>query len=485
MTTTESDGAMTAAVFKDTSTECAICLSSFLEDDDDENSGAEIIMLTCGHRFHFDCLKEQLEHAQPNHSRRLLFGGCRCAKCGVFCDHPAFKDLTRKTDNLRTKVDVLIQEQLQIDHPNEWRETSHDNNKSLLLERGRRTYAFYLCNSCQGPYFGGSVECADQEEGELPSQDRLCPSCSEQTQTHCQHSEEHRGFHVWKCRYCCSPSSHVCYGKVHFCESCHDRNSQRVRQQQQQQQQRRGTAGPPPLEAIPCKGSDCPYPKPVGQDNHYNGPSPSCEQVYHCAWCMSSQSRQSLTPTIEPGSRNLLINPSGEQGLQGWQQFNPRLSWKVEASDIPVNGTTRTNFVSGFQWCIMAQRVTLHRFVTDPSSVRVEVSAKFMGRTDCPSVFRMEAIVLNSGSEQIHRANIGPLDAPSDFWERASLIVDSIPNAHEIIMVVYGKDSRFWQGDFGCKVAECSVRVLCSEDEWETVLRTGEQSINQSEKDRM
>jgi hypothetical protein len=133
----------------------------------------------------------------------------------------------------------------------------------------------------------------------------------------------------------------------------------------------------------------------------------------------------------------------------------------------------------------MGQRVPLHRFATDPSSVRVEISAKFMARTDCPSVFRMEAIVLNSVSAQIHRANIGPLDAPSDFWERASLIVESIPNAHEIIMVVYGKDSRFWQGDFGCKVAECSVRVLCSEDEWETVLRAGEKLINRSETDRM
>jgi hypothetical protein len=56
---------------------------------------------------------------------------------------------------------------------------------------------------------------------------------------------EHRGSHVWKCRYCCNPSIFVCYGTVHFCERCHDRNSQRVRNQQ------RGSSGPPPLEAIP------------------------------------------------------------------------------------------------------------------------------------------------------------------------------------------------------------------------------------------
>jgi hypothetical protein len=80
-----------------------ICLTSLV--DDDENHGAEIIRFHLWISMAFRRLEEQLNllaHAQPNYySRRLLFGGCRCSKFGVFCDHPAVKELTRKTDYLR------------------------------------------------------------------------------------------------------------------------------------------------------------------------------------------------------------------------------------------------------------------------------------------------------------------------------------------------------------------------------------------------
>ena len=448
---------MAENAFKDSSTECAICLASL---DDDHT-----IELTCGHKWHFQCLSDQLKHAKPNHSRRLLFSGCRCAKCGVFCDHESLRHLTKRIDYLREKVDVLIGEQLQIDAPQTWKEA---RDTTHLMDEGRRNYAFYLCNSCESPYFGGTVECADQVEGDLPSEDRLCPTCAPQSQTLCRHALEHRGFHVWKCRYCCNPSNYVCYGTVHFCQSCHDRNSERVRNQ------RRGTTGPPPLEAVPCPGDRCMYPKPRGQDHHLNGLSPACEQVYHCAVCLSTPSRDAFH--VEPGSRNFIANPSGGQGLLGWQHFSRSTSaWAVETSEIPVNDTATTNFVSNFHWCVMEQSVPLHRLVNDTSSVRIEVSAKFMGRTDCPSVFRLEAIVVDAQRRVLRRVSTPQLEAPADFWERTSLVLEPTPEAHEIFMLIYGKDTRFWQGNFGSKVAECSVRVLCSEEELERVLlRPGE-----------
>jgi hypothetical protein len=66
------------------------------------------------------------------------------------------------------------------------------------------------------------------------------------------------------------------------------------------------------------------------------------------------------------------------------------------------------------------------------------------------------------------------LDAPADFWERTSLRLEPTPGAHEVVLVVYGKDRRFWQGPFGSKVADCSVRVLCSEEELDVLLLPGE-----------
>lgn len=438
--------------FEDASEECIICLSSF-----DDDSSAEVITLTCGHRYHLECVKAQLRHAKPNPSMRLIFSGCRCAKCNAFCDHPALSNLTRQTDLLRAKVDRLIEEQLQLG----------SNINPELLESGRRTLAYYLCTYCREPYFGGTIECADTAQGELsPGEDRLCPKCSPKTQTKCANPALHRAYHVWKCRYCCNVASHVCYGTVHFCSACHDRNTVGVRSN-------RST-----LESLPCPGKDrCRHP--IADDNkdfHANGSTPDCEQVYYCAWCESSKSLHPEAIEHFHGSSNLLQNQSGNQGLRYWQAISPRIRvFSVEQSEVPVDDQTSTNFVSSFQWCAMAQTVDLRPFVHDPSQVTIEVAAKFMARTDCPSVFRMEAILLDSsGRRPLLRKGTPELDAPPDGWERVRLELSPTPNAAFAAIVVYGKDSRFWQGDFGSKVADCSVRVVAdSREELGQAMRGG------------
>ena len=368
--------------------------------------------------------------------------------------------MTRRTDVLREKVDDLIAEQLKVDTPGVWSAAANDSaSKTRLIDEGRRSYAFYLCGGCDEPYFGGTIECADEEEGELTtSEDRLCQSCSPKSQVVCQKAFEHRRYHVWKCRYCCNPSSYVCYGNVHFCNGCHDRNTERYR---------RKTG---PLDAILCSGEDCPFPKLEGCDKHSNGPGLDCEQVYYCACCNSSPSGHSFVET--PGSRNFIVNPSGEDGTRGWQHHHHD-QWSVEQMEVPVDGITRTNFVSSHQWCTMLQSVALHEYVRQPSLARIEVSAKFMGRTDCPSLFKLEALVIDSQRRIIHRAETSMLTAPVDFWEKASLIIDPIPGAHEVAMVVRGKDARFWAGNFGSKICHCSVRVLGTDEELGTILLQG------------
>jgi len=364
-------------------------------------------------------------------------------------------------------VDGLVAEQLKADAHKAWMGAVNDTvAKARLIDEGRRSYAFYLCGGCDEPYFGGTIECADDDEGELTtSDDRLCQSCSPKSQVVCQHAFEHRPYHVWKCRYCCKPSSFVCYGNVHFCDRCHARNSQRARN-------RSGGTGPPKLEGIPCSGESCPFPKPEGCNQHSNGSALSCEQVYFCASCDSGH-----TTFVEiPGSRNFIINPSGEEDTRGWKSGN-HSRWVVEDMNIPVDGSTRTNFVSGFQWCTMAQTVELHRYMRQPSTARLEISAKFMGRTDCPSIFKMEAVVTNSQRRIIHRTSTSQLTAPADFWEKATLTIDHIDGAHEVTMVVHGKDARFWQGNFGSKVCHCSIRILGTEVELQNILLPEQNNI--------
>jgi hypothetical protein len=471
--------------FVDESTECAICLAPFIDTDDGDNddmaaaAAAATIVLACGHRWHVDCLREQLRTALPNHAQRLVFTGCRCAKCGTFCeDIPELEDLIRQTDVLRERVDELIRVQLRVDDAagvllnksrrvvsappggaeNEEEEEDDDRKvpaamTEALMDHGRRTYAFYLCAGCDSPYFGGTIECADAAEGERPSEDRYCPSCCvPNNRVGCRHLQDHQGLQIFKCRYCCQPADFVCYGTVHFCRSCHERNSERVRQRQI------GLAKRPALEAIPCPGSSCPFPKINGAASHLNGDSAKCEQVYYCAGCESSAATSSLIVLIPPGGPNWIRNPSGEAGdIQHWTPQQPRLAWKVETDE---DDGRATNFVSTYHPCIMSQSVSLVQYVTDPDAVTIEVSARFKGRTDCPSMFRLIATRLDGRGRTIEQRDTGALAAPADAWERTSLILSPHPGTHTIVLTAVGQDSMFWAGNFGSKVKDCSVRVL-------------------------
>lgn len=431
-----------AADFQDTSEDCAICLNALFS--------AETITLACGHRWHLDCLSQQLRVAQPSPAQRILFTGCRCAKCGVYCEHEQLANLTRRTDELRKKVNGLILEQIQMDHPPELQD------ESSKLEYGYQKMAFYLCCSCKEPYFGGTIEC--DAEHELPPSDRLCVAC--QPQTTCHSPMDHRGSLVWKCRYCCQPSKYVCYGTMHFCQDCHDRNSELVS---------RTLSGPPNLNALPCPGESCAFPKPRGCTHHNNGSTAASEQIYHCAACESSLSQ--FQYHVEAGSRNLIGNHSGQNGFEGWQNGRPRfMQWQIEESEIPASSSSSTNFVSSYYWCVMSVRVPIHKHVRQPSLARIEVSCKYMGRTDCPSVFRMVAIVLDSYDNELYRVETDTLDTAADHWERVSLILEPRVGLHDVIVFFLGKDKNFWQGTFGAKVAECSVRVLCSEEELDAIM---------------
>lgn len=442
--------------FTDLSVDCAICFESL--------TNGETITLKCGHRWHLSCIRQQIAFAQPSKTSRILFSGCKCAKCNVFCDHPALENLTRRTDALRSKVEGLIEEQLKIDAPQAWKDARDAASKAALLDSLGRSYAFYLCGACEEPYFGGTVACADQEDGDrlLPAE-RLCGSCSPKSTVVCDRSTEHGAFHVWKCRYCCRPSTFVCYGNVHFCNACHERNSER------DARKRRGEDVMHPLEAIPCAGESCTFPKNEGCEYHKNGESIDCEQVYSCACCQTS-GRHNIQ-VEQPGSRNFILNPNGADGLLGWKlQHAP---WKVEPIQIPIDRNTTTNFVSSYQWCVMHQTVPLHRYVHHPSTIRCEVSAMFMGRTDCPSVFRMEVIATDAQRRIVHRESTNTLQSPVDFWEKATVVLEHIEGLHEVTLCIAGKDSRFWQGNYGSKVCHCSVRVLGSEEELEGALIPG------------
>ena len=54
------------------------------------------------------------------------------------------------------------------DIPEEWMDVVNDaNKKATPIDEGRRSNVFYLCGGCNEPYFGGTMDCADEDDWNL------------------------------------------------------------------------------------------------------------------------------------------------------------------------------------------------------------------------------------------------------------------------------------------------------------------------------
>ena len=105
--------------------------------------------------------------------------------------------------------------------------------------------------------------------------------------------------------------------------------------------------------------------------------------------------------------------------------------------------------------------------------VRVEVLTCYIGRHDCPSFFSLLAILSDTpdpGSTVVERLSTGILQASRGvYWERASLVFElgtleeilrQYSHGSVVTVAVIGKNENFWDGPYGSKVADITVRVL-------------------------
>lgn len=225
------------------------------------------------------------------------------------------------------------------------------------------------------------------------------------------------------------------------------------------------------MEAEVCLGAgSCSLGGLAPGERHRNGGSVECEQLLCCSVCESGGGGLGGE---ERGSPNMLRNPSGEEGLEGWVKLSS-LAWEVQRSAVPLRA--QTNFVSSFWWCSMAQVVYLGAYVRNPGEALVEVAAGYMARFDCQSSFRMEAVLFDGGGAQLERWDSGVLNAPRNGWEKMRHVFEPLRGAKFVLVVIHGKDKQFWAVLYGAKVAEVSVRVLFDasvERSGEGVLREG------------
>jgi len=401
-------------------------------------------------------VRAQLTHARPDPARRLTFAGTACAKCGAWADHPALHDVAAVPAAVRQAVDRLLVERLGPDAD---------------LDAARREAAFYLCAACEAPFFGGTVACARAHDRDaLPPDERVCPACVVRqgagggggggaggsaapprgTAVVCA-EPPHAPYHLWKCRLCCSPATHVCFGRTHYCAPCHARLSAA------------------PAEAVPvaCAGRPaCAQPLPPGRSTHRNGPDPACEQLYACGACTSGGQGGggggpgAAAAAAPATSRNLLVNPSAAAGTAGWHALSALgRGWSTEASALPLSPGVVRNFVSSYITSVMAQVVDLSAAVRRPGEAVVSVAAAFSARTDCPSWYTLEAALYDAACGELQYRTTGRVPAPADCWMPVRHELGPAPAARYVVICLRGADERCWAGNYGSKATDCACRV--------------------------
>lgn len=194
---------------------CIICYT-------DPLSAAPVVMLECTHLFHLHCVKRVLDNKWVG--ARITFSFTLCPICKAPIKHkylePAMKKVLELQEDVRRKAltRLLFEKLDKNDDITKPTGRYYNNPKGYAIDR----YCYYQCFKCQKAYFGGTVECEAQAEGDdrFEQKDLICGGCSnkERDQICKIHGTDYLEY---KCRYCCSVAVFFCFGTTHFCTVCH------------------------------------------------------------------------------------------------------------------------------------------------------------------------------------------------------------------------------------------------------------------------
>ena len=176
------------------------------------------IKLKCGHICHLLCAQETIKIASDKNLISLPI--CKYPGCGKVLENPNIN--TQSFIKLQNLIENQIP-QLIIDENvnNDPHVTNPDDGDYYKQPEKfiRDKFAFYVCEKCGAPFYGGLKECDQEKPPEAPPGGCFCHKCSHIGQQKCPiHGDQAM---VYKCFFCCRPAAFHCWGTTHFCEECH------------------------------------------------------------------------------------------------------------------------------------------------------------------------------------------------------------------------------------------------------------------------
>eukprot|EP00026_Physarum_polycephalum_P005194 Phypoly_transcript_05224.p1 GENE.Phypoly_transcript_05224~~Phypoly_transcript_05224.p1 ORF type:complete len:588 (+),score=70.15 Phypoly_transcript_05224:60-1766(+) len=191
---------------------CNICYT-------DELDAGTCIMLTCGHVFHRHCLEQKLKHRWTGARISFTYAACPlCQKPIEPTGDYSINMLLTSTKDLRNDVKLKAIHFLKAEGMMQDIKDPKHKYYNNPLDYALTIFSFYLCHKCKSPYYGGKRQCGDILD--FNPEELICGGCSGMVS--CDKADHGRKFIQYKCRFCCSVASWFCFGRVHYCENCHN-----------------------------------------------------------------------------------------------------------------------------------------------------------------------------------------------------------------------------------------------------------------------
>jgi uncharacterized CHY-type Zn-finger protein len=135
---------------------------------------------SCKHIFHVSCLSKKILPKWP--SPRMTFDFCNCSACKtpINLDHPELTPFLNKIYALKRDMEQKAVAKAKVEGLDKDPSLMAPPYSGDLMKFAVFKCAYYLCFSCDKPYFGGMKDCirAQQEQQEFKPQDLVCGTCA-------------------------------------------------------------------------------------------------------------------------------------------------------------------------------------------------------------------------------------------------------------------------------------------------------------------
>ena len=162
---------------------------------------------------------------------------------------------------------------------------------------------------------------------------------------------------------------------------------------------------------------------------------------------------------ISKYAKNLIKNPSGSKGFEGWSRKNGGNGWVVE--NFCTYNNQKTVFACSYQWGKLFTVIDLPKLGKKRVLI---VGSPVSRRSDCGGTAKLRVYVINNAGEKKVKENLivpqlDPIDK-TPIWELLSISCEINDDDIQAKIIFSGKDENWWAGHYGPRFGYCFARIM-------------------------